>query len=64
MGLTVKKKCRERCDLSKHRIKCALSQSVRLVTDVEFHVLYDDGKTLTLANGGGGPDQNVGRWGR
>jgi len=52
MGLTVKKKCRERCDLSKQRIKCAHPKVVDSYY-VEFHVV-DDGEALRLASGGGG----------
>ena len=52
MGLTVKKKCRERCDLSKRRIKCG-HQKVIESYYIEFHVV-DDGAVLKLAHGGGG----------
>jgi hypothetical protein len=52
MGLTVKKKCRDRCDLSKRRIKCAHPKVVDSYY-VEFHV-FDDGENLKLASGGGG----------
>ena len=49
MGLTVKKKCRERCDLSRQRRKCAHPKVVDSYY-VEFHVV-DDGKHLSLARG-------------
>src|SRR5215469_3695586 len=49
MGLTVKKKCRERCDLSKQRKKCDHPKVIDSYY-VEFPVL-DDGKTLILARG-------------
>src|SRR5262249_16960288 len=49
MGLTVKKKCRERCDLSRQRTKCSHPKVIESYY-VEFPVL-DDGKTLTLARG-------------
>jgi len=42
MGLTVKKKCRERCDLSKQRKKCDHPKVVHAYY-VEFHVV-DDGE--------------------
>jgi len=49
MGLTVKKKCRERCDLSKQRKKCNHPKVIDSYY-IEFPVL-DDGKTLFLARG-------------
>jgi integrase len=52
MGLTVKKKCRERCDLSKRRKKCAHAKVIESYY-VEFHVV-DDGDVLKLVSGGGG----------
>src|SRR5215469_3426634 len=52
MGLTVKKKCRERCDLSKQRIKCAHPKAIDSYY-VEFHIV-DDGEALRLASRGGG----------
>jgi len=52
MGLTVKKKCRERCDLSKQRIKCA-HPKVKDSYYVQFRV-EDDGKCLRLAQPGNG----------
>jgi len=52
MGLTLRKKCRERCDLSKQRIKCA-HLKVKDSYYVQFPVT-DDGRCLRLAQPGNG----------